>query len=134
MGSGTTLLAALRLRRCALGAEFSIDFVELSLRRLCSELVQVTITVSSFQFSLDLFSDPVDRSDRASTGALGMSPHAKLVHQERRFHFIGRTKREVIFSVLAATLEEAWQEFRASGRCDSDALFIIKTETEIYLA
>jgi hypothetical protein len=47
---------------------------------------------------------------------------------------IGRLKREVIFSVLADSLDEARQKFRASGRPDSDALFIIKTETEIYLA
>jgi hypothetical protein len=47
---------------------------------------------------------------------------------------VGRTSREVIFSVLADSLEEARQKFRASGRSDSDALFIIKTETSIYLA
>jgi hypothetical protein len=63
-----------------------------------------------------------------------MSPQLKLVQQERRFYFIGRLKREVIFSVLAESLDDAWQKFRASGRSDSDALFIIKTETEIYLA
>ena len=40
----------------------------------------------------------------------------------------------MIFSVLADSLDEARQKFRASGRPDSDALFIIKTETEIYLA
>jgi hypothetical protein len=47
---------------------------------------------------------------------------------------IGRAKREVIFSVLADSPDEARQKFRVSGRSDSDALFIIKTETEIYLA
>ena len=61
-----------------------------------------------------------------------MSAHPKLVQQERRFYFIGRTKREVIFTVLANSLDEVRQKFRASGRPDSDALFIIKTE--IYLA
>src|SRR6266566_3045521 len=156
LGSGTTLLAALRLRRSALGLEFSAEFLSLSLCRICSDLVQVKLSVSSFEFSLDLFSDPMDRSytDVASQGGSrscsgrfpkraplssgkhesGMSPQLQLVQQERRFYFIGRTKREVIFSVLAATLEDAWQKFRASGRSDSDALFIIKTETEIYLA
>jgi hypothetical protein len=39
----------------------------------------------------------------------------QLVQQERRFYFIGRSKREVIFSVLADSLEEARQKFRASG-------------------
>jgi len=63
-----------------------------------------------------------------------MSARLQLVQQERRFYFIGRANRKVIFAVLAASLEDAWEKFRASGRSDSDALFIIKTETEIYLA
>jgi len=63
-----------------------------------------------------------------------MSPQLQLVQQERRFYFIGRSKREVIFTVQAESLEDARQKFRASGRPDSDALFIVKTETEIYLA
>jgi len=63
-----------------------------------------------------------------------MSPQLQLVQQECRFYFIGRTNRTVIFSVLADSLDDALQKFHASGRPDSDALFIIKTETEIYLA
>jgi hypothetical protein len=63
-----------------------------------------------------------------------MPPQLQLVQQERRFYFIGRTDRRVIFSVLADSLDDARQKFRASGHPDSDALFIIKTETEIYLA
>ena len=63
-----------------------------------------------------------------------MSAQLQLVQQECRFYFIGRIDRSVIFSVLADSLEEARQKFRASGRSDSDAVFIIKTETSIYLA
>jgi site-specific DNA-methyltransferase (adenine-specific) len=159
-GSGTTLLTAFRLRRHALGCEISAEFVSLSLRRICSDLVQVDLSLTCVQFSLDPFPDPMDRSKCAHSRAVipsaarnlsvqgvstrplvcaggnvfRMSPQLQLVQQERRFHFIGRTKREVIFSVLADSLDEARQKFRASGRSDSDALFIIKTETEIYLA
>ncbi len=157
-GSGTTLLTAFRLRRHALGCELSAEFLSLSLRRLCSNLVQLEVSVACFnfslsntQFSLDPFPDPMDRSNtdvvsrsfcrgRASARPASaserscMSPHLQLVQQERRFYFIGRLKREVIFTVLADSLDEARQKFRASGRPDSDALFIIKTETEIYLA
>jgi len=159
-GSATTLVAAFRLHRHALGCELSAEFLTLSLRRLCSNLVQLEISVSclnfSFsnaQFSLDPLSDPMDRSNsdverpgfcsgrftRPSSPSeqrspAEMSPHLQLVQRERRFYFIGRTHREVIFSVLADSLDEARQKFRASGRPDSDALFIIKTETEIYLA
>jgi hypothetical protein len=45
---------------------------------------------------------------------------------------IDHTDRRVILSVLADSLDDARQRFRASGHPDSDALFIIKTE--IYLA
>jgi hypothetical protein len=40
----------------------------------------------------------------------------------------------VIYSVEAKTLEEAWQNFRASPQAATEILFVIKTETEIYLA
>ncbi len=159
-GSGTTLLTAFRLRRHALGCELSAEFLSLSLRRVCSNLVQVDLSLTCFQFSLDPFPDPMDRSnvvdpscrDRlprrsahcnwpeasscnsANARSTEMSSQLQLVQQERRFYFIGRIKREVIFTVLADSLDEARQKFRASGRPDSDALFIIKTETEIYLA
>ncbi len=151
LGGGTTLLTAFRLRRHALGCELSLDYVSLSIRRLCSEMVQIELSFSHFEFSLDLDSDPMDRSkcDVARRGSCRgrasarptsaserscMSPQLQLVQQERRFYFIGRTDRRVIFSVLADSLDDARQKFRASGRSDSDALFIIKTETEIYLA
>ena len=162
LGGGTTLLTAFRLRRHALGCELSAEFLSLSLRRICSNLAQVDLSLTCVQFSLDPFPDPMDRSKcaptdmsfraqrgicfsrlcsgRASARPASaserscMSPQLQLVQQERRFYFIGRTKREVIFTVLADSLDEARQKFRASGRPDSDALFIIKTETEIYLA
>jgi hypothetical protein len=63
-----------------------------------------------------------------------MPAQLQLVQQERRFYFVGRTKREILFTVLADSLDEARQKFRSAGNSDSDALFIIKTETEIYLA
>ena len=132
-GSGTTLMAAFRLRRNALGCEFSTEFLTLSLRRICSELIRVEISLSCFTFFLDPTSDSMDRS-KCPLASAEMSAHAQLVQQERHFYFIGRDNREVIFSTLAESLDEAWQKFRASGRPDSDAIFIIKTETEIYLA
>jgi len=139
-GSGTTLLAALRLRRNAVGSELSAQFLTLSLRRICSNLVQLEISVACLHFSVDPPTDPMDRScsgrssDRqASARERCMSPQLQLVQQERRFYFVGRTKREILFTVLADSLDEARQQFRNAGNSDSDALFIIKTETEIYL-
>jgi site-specific DNA-methyltransferase (adenine-specific) len=146
-GSGTTALAALRLRRHALGCELSLDYVSLAVRRICSEMIQIELTVSSFKFSLDLSPDPMDRSNRtrfcrgqasarqaSASERTCMSAQSKLVQQECRFYFIGGADRRVIFTVLANFLEEARQKFRASGLPDSDVLLIIKTETEIYLA
>lgn len=126
-GGATTLIAALRLRRHAFGCELSADFLSLSLRRICSNLVQVELSVSCVQFSVDPFADPVDRSKCVPT-------QIQLVQSERRFYFIGRADRRILFSVLANSLDEVCQKFHASGHSSSDALFIIKTETEIYLA
>jgi site-specific DNA-methyltransferase (adenine-specific) len=161
-GGGTTLISALRLHRHAVGCELSLDYISLSIRRLCSNLVHVDFSFSTAHFSVDPPRTSVDRSKcapsdmsfraqrgirfsglcsgRASARPASaserscMSAHLQLVQQERRFYFIGRTHGEVIFSVLADSLDEARQKFRASGRPDSDALFIIKTETEIFLA
>jgi len=62
-GSGTTLLSAFRLRRQAVGCELSAEFLTLSLRRLCSNLVQLEISVACLHFSVDrqpvLWIDPV---------------------------------------------------------------------------
>ncbi|MGC2891283.1 MAG: site-specific DNA-methyltransferase, partial [Candidatus Acidiferrum sp.] len=148
LGGGTTLLTAFRLSRRAIGCELALESIHLSVRRLCSNLVQLDLSVSSVQFSVDPPCVSVDRSDRAvaksviPTGAsapfadaqwrdlsaLRMSPQLQLVQQELRFHFIGRSDRRVIFSVLADSLDDARTKFRASGHPDSDALFIIKTE------
>ena len=65
-GSGTTALAALRTRRTAIGLELSYDYLALTLQRLTSDLVRVELSLTTIQFSLDLFPDFVDRSDRAS--------------------------------------------------------------------
>jgi site-specific DNA-methyltransferase (adenine-specific) len=142
LGGGTTLVTAFRLSRQAIGCELSLDYINLSIRRLCSNLVQVDLSVACVHFSVDPPTDSVDRS--CSGRPLGRSASAsercrmptqlQLVQQELRFHFIGRTDRRVIFSVLADSLDDARQKFRASGHPDSDALFIIKTETQIYLA
>ena len=150
-GSGTTLLTAFRHRRKAVGCELSLDYVSLSIRRICSEMVQIELSVARIEFSLDLDSDPMDRScsgrssDRFCSGRPSgrsatasersrMPAQLQLVQQERRFYFVGRTKREILFTALADSLDEARQKFRNAGHPDSDALFIIKTETEIYLA
>src|SRR6267378_921981 len=119
LGGGTTLLTAFRLRRHALGCELSAEFLTLSLRRICSNLVQVELSLSvleisfaSLDFSVDPLTDPMDRSnsDVARHGFCSgrftrpsspgeqhspaqMSPQLQLVQRERRFYFIGRLKR-----------------------------------------
>jgi hypothetical protein len=138
-GSGTTVLASLRTRRDAVGLELSYEYLALTLQRITANLLHVQLSLTTLQFSLDLFHEINDRSEcalaaQARTQPQAMSVDLKLVQQECRFYFIGRTNREVLFSVLANSLEEARQEFRASGHPDSAALFIVKTETQIFLA
>src|SRR5712664_491956 len=105
LGGGTTLLTAFRLRRHALGCELSAEFLSLGLRRICSNLVQVDLSLTCVEFSLDPFPDPMDRSNsdvtprgscrgRASARPATaserscMSSQLQLVQQERRFYFI----------------------------------------------
>ena len=148
-GSGTTLLSAFRQKRTAIACEFSLDFVQLAVKRLCSNLVKVQVSVASLQFLVDPTTNSVDRSNgtdlcvgkcsgrglsRAASDFSEMSTQLQPIHHERRFYFIGRHKREIIFSVAADSLDDARQQFRNSGHPDSDALFIISTETAIYLA
>jgi len=160
-GSGTTILSALKLQRGAIGLELSYEFLHLSFQRLTNEIVHATISLTTVHFSLDLFSDSVDRScngvssctdrsldrpgrvrePRERTQAVShtnSSNHVpaqlQLVQQESRYYFIGRENRTVIFSTQALTLEAAIEKFRSSGHPDSDALFVIKTETSIFLA
>jgi site-specific DNA-methyltransferase (adenine-specific) len=164
-GSGTTALAALRLRRSAIALELSYEYLALTLQRLTQNLFRVELSFTTLQFSLDLFADPVDRSSvaqnscrarlprRAARSAQGghaqsrtlfdhapianptiVSNQLQLVQTELRFYFIGRHNRSVIFSVQAPTLEDALRQFRNSGHSPSDALFIIKSETQIFLA
>ncbi len=126
-GAATTLVAALRLRRHALGCDLSLDYLQLSIRRICSNLVQVEVSAACLQFSVDPPRDSMDRSKC-------VSPSLQLVQSERRFYFIGRKDRSVLFSVLADSFDDALQKFQASGHSSSDAIFVVKTETEIYLA
>src|ERR1700693_5923549 len=69
-GSGTTLLAALRLHRNAVGCELSAEFLTLSVRRICPNLVQLDISVACLHFSVDPPSDPMDRSNGAHDSPL----------------------------------------------------------------
>src|SRR5271163_1483189 len=126
-GGSTTLISALRLRRQAIACELSAEFISLSLRRICSNLVHAKITVAALHISLDPQPVSEDRSKCVPSSL-------QLVQHECRFYFVGRAKREVIFSALASTIEEAREKFRSAGHPDSDAIFIIKTETQIYLA
>jgi len=127
MGSGSTLVAAFRASRFVIGIEAFPEWNSLALRRIVAELIFV-------QISVDLCSVSVDRSSVAETHARTRTLVTKLVHQERKFYFVEANQREVIYSVEAESLDDAWQKFRATTHSASEILFVIKTETEIYLA
>ncbi len=133
LGGGTTVLSALRLRRHAFGCELDVESISLSLRRICSDLVQVELSVSCMQISVDLFSGSMDRSIRTPTRPMDSSHSGKLVRRDRSFYFVGTHRREIIYSVSAENMEEALQKFQSSPHAAIEILFIIKTETEIYL-
>jgi len=154
MGSGTTLVAALRLRRFAICFEQDGAHLELALSRIVAELVVVQIgtvvlrgenSSKNDQNDLDPRTHSVDRSISRERQAPdwripendsmpGAIPQTKLVHKERNFFFVGNDRREIVFTTSAASLEDAWLRFHASPRSAISILFVIKTETDIYLA
>jgi site-specific DNA-methyltransferase (adenine-specific) len=134
MGSGTTLVTALRLHRRALGCDLSLEWLEVSIQRVCSDLVQVRVSVFSFDLSLDFVPDPMDRSNRRASAAMSSAPQLRLVRQERVFYFVGAFQREVIYSASAESMEQAWEKFRGSPKAGVEVFCVIHTQTEIYLA
>jgi len=134
MGSGTTLVTALRLHRHALGCDLSLEWLDLSIRRICSDLVQVGVSVSTFDLSLDLSCVPVDRSMNHATAPVPIAPQLRLVRQERFFYFVGAFQREVVYSAAADSMEHAWEKFRGSPKGSIEVFCVVQTQTEIYLA
>ncbi|PYV19155.1 MAG: site-specific DNA-methyltransferase [Acidobacteria bacterium] len=133
MGSGTTAVAAVRLRRAALAVEAAEDFSCLASGRLLAEFVWVGAGVDYFEMGLDLYCLFMDRSNGMPTKSPLHLP-SKLVHRERKFYFVGLYRREIIFTVTALSMEEAWHQFQSSGASKDEVFSVIKTETEIYLA
>jgi site-specific DNA-methyltransferase (adenine-specific) len=131
MGGGTTAIAALRFGRSAVGIEFDAEFAWLGARRVMGELLAVVFVAACHAPSLDVRLLFMDRSDPES---FSMAPLTKLVQRECRFYFIGLLRREVIYSVEAPSLDEAWQAFHRSPISSESVFSVIKTETEIYLA
>ena len=132
-GSGTTVIAALRLARSAIAVDGAMAFVALTLERVVAELVHVRTWVSCSENDLDLFGRSVDRSNGAETAGMNTLDN-KAVRTERTFYFIGAAHRDVIFSVMAPDLDAAWRSFSSSAQVGTEIIFVIKTETEIYLA
>jgi site-specific DNA-methyltransferase (adenine-specific) len=133
-GSGTSAVAALRLSRKVVGVDFDQAWIELSLLRLCSDLVQVQISVICIQIVLDPRCDPMDRSRSSETREVSSPIPTRLVRRDRNYHFVGSRNREVVFAVSASDMDEAWSRFQDSKAAQLEILFVIKTETEIYLA
>jgi site-specific DNA-methyltransferase (adenine-specific) len=133
MGGGTTAIAALRKGRASLGIEFDIEYAWLGARRAVGELLAVVLIASCHPPSLDVGLLFMDRSDPESFSHR-MAPLTKLVQRECRFYFIGLERREVIFTIQATSLDEAWQAFRRGPKSSESVFSVIKTETEIYLA
>jgi site-specific DNA-methyltransferase (adenine-specific) len=132
-GSGTTAVAALRLHRAAVAIERDGAWADLGVVRLFAEIVCVRFDARSLGSTLDVRAVFMDRSE-LQVDRPEMLPSSKLVHKECKYLFVGLHEREVVYSVVAQSLDEAWAQFQASPRSCEQILSVIKTETEIYLA
>jgi hypothetical protein len=132
MGSGTTAIAALRLRRVTVCIEQESSYVDLALARVVGETICVIVDARCYKSSLDLRALFMDRSGSRVSGPVMATP-SKLVHRERKYFFVGAHQREIVFSVAAESLEEAWRKFQSSPHASEAIFSVMKTETEIYL-
>jgi site-specific DNA-methyltransferase (adenine-specific) len=134
MGAGTSAIVAARLSRRVIAVDSDHTAVTLAMMRICAELVQVRLSIDCFEIVVDLYPRSMDRSVDGSCSPLMMQFNETMVHRDRKYHFVGVRRREVIFSTSAATLEEAWERFKGGPQAGSPVIFVIKAETEIYLA
>ena len=134
LGSGTTAVAAMRGFRSVIGVEMELGFVSTTLARVTDELVFVSMSASCLEIDLDLGERSMDRSVCTGTQPMNALNSGKLVRRERSFYFVGSYRREVVYSVAAENMEEALAKFQGSAQSALEILFVIKTETEIYLA
>ncbi len=137
LGGGTTAVTAVRCSRRVIGIEADEGFITTTLGRVTSELLFVTMTVDCIEIDLDLSERSVDRSVCYAKGqgprAMDAKASQKLVRRERSFYFVGTLRREIIYSVFAESMDEAIGKFHASTHGATEILWVIKTETEIYL-
>ena len=134
LGSGTTAVAAIRCSRSVVGVEQDAGSVSTTLMRVTDELLFVSMTALCLEIDLDLNERSMDRSICTGTRAMDALNTGKLVRRERSYYFVGTYRREVVYSVTAEDMEEAVQKFHGSAQAALEILFVIKTETEIYLA
>src|SRR5229473_2704306 len=128
LGGGSTLLTAIRLHRHALGVDFEQTSIQLTLVRLCSDLVQVSFSAICVQIDLDPRRDPMDRSRSTENRQVSSAIPTRLVRRERSYYFVGTFRREVVYSVSAESMEEALQKFHSSAQAATEIMFVIKTE------
>jgi len=133
MGSGTTAVAALRLGRAVFAIELDITYVRLAVKRVVAGFIWIEMRVDCYSTSLDLRAIFVDRSI-GEAFSVPMTLTSKLVHRERKYYFVGAHRREVVYSVVADSLEDAWKSFQSGPHQCEQILSVVKTETEIYLA
>jgi site-specific DNA-methyltransferase (adenine-specific) len=139
-GSGTSAVAAFRLSRQIISIEMESNSINHAIRRIVSQLIVVHIgTVvlhreRNVENDLDPQTHSVDRSVSTKTQSMSAAITAKPIHTERSFYFVGSDRREIIFMTTASSLDDAWLRFHASPRASAAIMFVIKTETEIYLA
>ena len=134
LGSGTTAIAGIRCSRSVVGVEMEAGSVSTTLMRVTDELMFVSITAACLEIGLDLHERSMDRSMCTGTRAMDALNSGKLVRRERSYYFVGTYRREVVYSVTAEDMAEAVQKFHGSAQAALEILFVIKTETEIYLA
>ncbi len=140
MGSGTTLLTALRTGRRGVGVEMEREYISVAARRLWSPFenafavlpVRILTRISIFkEIDLDLLTELID-----PIGAMANEPQPKAferVFQETKFVFLSCARVDaasVVHTTVDVSISDAWEHAPTVTR--RETTHIVRCETEIF--
>lgn len=136
LGSGTTAIACLRLRRGCVGIELDAAYLALAARRADREIVwlwlrefRVRVAVEVFSANdLDLRGLAVDRISRMADG----EPETERIFHETKFVFLSCavvSSASVVHTTVDVSLAEAWAKTPAGKQ--RETTHIVRCQTEI---
>lgn len=136
LGSGTTAVACLRLRRGCVGIELDAEHLDLAVTRADHEIVRLWLRAFRVRVAVEIFSPndldpPRPAMDRISRMA-DREPETECIFHETKFVFLSCavvSSASVVHTTVDVSLAEAWAKTPAGKR--RETTHIVRCQTEI---